>query len=303
MSNLWRHVLASSHHIVSSWRAISFRARFVALVVLAVGAGMLLAGWVATGYAQTALADVGSTVLLAVPLVVVGRVLSERVRESVVESRAVASDVQALRIEVADAFGSMSDLDAVARRVVDDLEGQDRLATTDFQDHPDWSTLKSLLVRADSIQAISPAGARVDLLTGLGDRLRVRYVNESLNQDECIEITLEETGGSKIGTMDWLPTISIQDVVTEITQLLQRGHRFPGVPLHASELFSSVGSLLTEAVRIRREGEATHLAPILEIPKLGQWAVTTSGIASRTEPYQIRYDRILDDDFYRNVYG
>jgi hypothetical protein len=302
MSNLWQRIHTSWQHAVSSWKAISFRGRFVSVVVLALGAGMLLAGWTAMGYAQTALADLGSTVLLAVPLVLIGRVLSERVRESAVEARAVASDVQALRSELTDALGSMVDLDEVARRVAADLEGQDRLATANFEDHPNWSTLKSLLVRADSVQAISLAGTRVDLLTGSGDRIRLRYVDESLNQAECIEITLEDTGGIEIGTVEWVPTTSIQEVVAEITQLLQRGHRFSGGPLHASELFSNVGSLLTEALRIRREGEAVHLDPILEIPKMGQWAVTTSGIASRTEPYQIGFDRIHDDDLYRHVY-
>jgi hypothetical protein len=269
-----------------------------------VGVALLLGGWRVEGYAQSLMLGVGVTILLAVPVVLVGQALSTQVEGVRDTAEAVAGKVDELRQQMG-APAAMTDLDDLAASIDRDLRRSDEETFSAYEAVPSWPNLAGILARAAQLDAIPASGVRVDLLTGSGDRLRVLRTPEVQSSGRrVLKLSLEDVGGVPIEMVDWEEGTPIDEPLASITLALQRSARYGGEAIRAQEVFARLGTAIRTAVEIRRTGAVPDLPALFEISGGGQWGLTTLGVQALDNgiySYTMTYDRLHEEGFFRHV--
>jgi hypothetical protein len=255
-------------------KAIQDRSVLALGLVTLAGVTLVALGWVIQGrdYLPGLLMQLGTSMMLLVPLALLGFVLENRMRRAEEQIRATVAQLDTLT--------------AVTRQRLSEHQRQrDELFDTAQRD-PAQGTISVLLTEAAEIGAVVPAGARVALP---GTTLRLRFRAEGTD----VVAQPEEADGTIRGTVPWHAGEPAAVFSERLAGELRAIDRYPGSgsfdPSAVLRRLLTVVQLGIEA----RTGERSHdLGPLIEVPN-DQWAISSDGLFSLTRPYRISAKRIF----------
>ena len=231
-------------------------------------------GWVIQGraYLPGLLMQLGTSMMLLVPLALLGFVLENRMRRAEEQIRATVAQLDTLT--------------AVTRQQLSEHQRQrDELFDTAQRD-PAQGTISLLLTEAAEIGAVVPTGARVAVP---GTTLRLRFRADGTD----VVARAEEADGTIRGTVPWHAGETAAVFSERLAGELRAIDRYPGSsgfdPSAVLRRLLTVVQLGIEA----RTGERSHdLGPLIEVPN-DQWAISSDGLFSLTRPYRISAKRLF----------
>ncbi len=252
---------------------IKHRTGLVLSAVTIVGIVLVSAGWIIQGptYLPGLLMQLGTSMMLLVPLALLGFMLENRIRGAEEELRATAARLDTLtavtRERLATSRRRRDEMFEAARRV----PAQDRI--------------RALLDDAVQIGAIDPLGVRV-LVPGTSLRLRFAQY------DSNVQASVEEQDGTPLGQLAWNDGESAEDFSQRLAERLRTLDRYPGDvsfdPAIVLQRLLEIAQLGIHA----RTGEHPHdLGHLIEIPNK-QWAISAEGLFSLDRYYHIPVQRL-----------
>jgi hypothetical protein len=255
-------------------KAIQDRSVLALGMVTLAGITLVGLGWVIQGraYLPGLLMQLGTSLMLLVPLALLGFVLENRMRRAEEQIRATVAQLDTLT--------------AVTRQRLSEHQRQrDELFDTAQRD-PAQGTISLLLTEAAEVGAVVPAGARVALP---GTTLRLRFRADGTD----VVAQAEEADGTIRGTVPWHGGETAAVFSERLAGELRAIDRYPGSsgfdPSAVLRRLLTVVQLGIEA----RTGERSHdLGPLIEVPN-DQWAISSDGLFSLTRPYRISAKRIF----------
>jgi hypothetical protein len=258
----------------------SARALIVALLVA--GAGLVGLGALvgAGGYGSSVLLEVGAALFLAVPLIVVERLLSSRISKaesSIAHVRddlaSVHHDVQANAVRLEE-LGKATEQRIEANRT-GAMEAIDRIRASVSQPN----VARALRLVSD-LDAVDPRGLRVRLPDS---DLRLRFSplppGEGAAGDADIRLAIEEADGTPVESeTDWTAHEPAEGVLARLATELQRAGRYPGDDsFDARAIFERLVHSLKLAVASRSEGASDQDPGRLTELAYEDWAITSKG--------------------------
>jgi hypothetical protein len=257
----------------------------------ALGAGMVAGGWVILGssYVPDLLLQVGSSLVLVIPLLFLGRVMESRLRRTEERTRSISASLIDIRSRVDETAMRLDELGALtsqdmARQHAEDLQAAD-VAEEQFS----RVSLRDLVQRAIDRRAIAPDGVRVRV-PGTEWWLRLR-TDSTRPAEPTLNCVLEDRSGITAVTLNWAEGQTAAEVTVRLAEeLLVRG----GYPSEAVFEVSTLFRGLLHTIRTGIQGQASdanRLGPLIELPN-DQWAIATDGLYSLAWPYHIPADRL-----------
>jgi hypothetical protein len=242
--------------------------------VTLVGITLVAAGWVIQGssYVPGLLMQLGASMMLLVPLALLGFMLENRIRRAEEEIRATVTQLDTLTAVTRQQLSGL-------RRQREDLFGA---AQRDLGQ----GMVSVLLSEALETGAVVPAGARVALP---GSTLRLRFRPDGTD----VAARVEELDGTVLGSVPWHAGEPASAFATRLATELRAMSRYPGDsafdPAAVLQRLLKVVQLGIEA----RTGERSHdLGPLIEVPN-DQWAISSDGLFSLARPYHIPARRVI----------
>ena len=242
--------------------------------VTLVGVTLVAVGWIIQGqaYVPGLLMQLGTSMMLLVPLALLGFVLENRMRQAEQQIRATAAQLDALT--------------AVTRQQLSEHQRQREELLDAAERDPTQGMVHLLLGEAVKIGAIVPAGPRVVLP---GSPLRLRFRPD----DTDVVAQIEEPEGAILGSVSWHIRESADTFAKRLAGDLRALGRYPGDGIFDP---SAMLQKLLKVVRLgieTRSGERGHdLGPLIEMPN-DQWAISSDGLFSLQRPYHIAAERII----------
>ncbi|TCO57949.1 hypothetical protein EV192_10511 [Actinocrispum wychmicini] len=223
--------------------------RFLASVLAtAFGLVMVIWGWILQGaeYLPNLLLQVGSSLMLAVPLLALGRTTERRVRRT--------------EQHLADVRDRLDNLDEITSERLVDRHRQRELLLRAAEAEPTSERLQVLLREASFIGAVDPNGVRVRLPE------TARWLRFA-EADRLVRITEERRDGTPGDTVRWRGDDSVKAIATALR-------------LRSREVESAARELvrtLRMALSARTGDSGLRLGPVIEVSNK-QWAISTDGL-------------------------
>jgi len=262
--------------------AVRDRVVVVLCSVTVVGIALVAAGWVIQGsaYVPGLLLQLGASMMLLVPLAVLGFMLESRLRRTEEQLQATAARLDTLTAVTRDRL-------AASRRERDDMFDIAKRA-------PTQDMIRALLGDASQIGAIAPSGARVQV-PGTSLRLRFRQ------QDNSVQAQAEEPDGSALVQVAWNEGESAAIFTQRLAERLRTLDRYPGdASFDPAAVIQRLLEILQLGVQSRTGEQPRDLGHLIEVPNQ-QWAISTEGLFSLQRNYHIPAQRITGshDDWPR----
>jgi hypothetical protein len=255
------------------WSAVSDRSFLVLAVVTFVGIVLVAVGWILQGqsYVPGLLQQLGSSLMLLVPLALLGFMLEGRLRRTEEQLRATTAQLHTLTAATREGL-------AESRQRQDQVFDQARRA-------PSRGAIHELLSDALRIEAIDPAGIRVRVPA---TTLRLRF----RSSDTDILVLVEEAYGAELGKADWNSSESAEAFAQELAGVLRKLDRYPGdASYDPAMIFRQLLEILQLGIQART-GEYGHdLERLIEKPN-EYWAICAGGLYSLQRHYHIPAARI-----------
>ena len=163
----------------------------------------------------------GAALLLAAPLILVERLMNERIDKDEDRGSSVADDVHRTQTKIDQLGQETRSRIAAARR--GDTELLNRLRA-DASERNVWSALH----RAQEFAGLDHEGVRVRIRDS---SLRVRFnatPGDVLSATGPVEISVEDRDGRPVSCSTWSSDESAQDALATLAEDLQRHHEYPG---------------------------------------------------------------------------
>lgn len=242
--------------------------------VTVAGISLVAAGWAIQGqaYVPGLLMQLGTSMMLLVPLALLGFILENRMRRAEEQIRATAAQLDTLtavtRQRLAEHRRQREDLFSAANR------------------NPTQDMLRLLLDEAVEVGAITAAGARVQLP---GHPVRVRFRPD----DTAIVAQAEEPDGTVLGLVTWQAGEPATTFAEHLAARLRAVDRYPGdTSFDPAAVLAQLLKLVQLGIEARTGERARDLGPLIEIPN-EQWAISSEGLFSLQRPYRIPAQRIV----------
>jgi hypothetical protein len=239
------------------------------------GIALVAAGWILQGnsYVPGLLQQLGSSLMLLVPLALLGFTLEKRMRRTEEQLRATAAQLDTLTAVTRDRL-------AESRRHQDQVFDQARRA-------PSRSPILELLNDATRIGAIDDAGIRVRVPA---TTLRLRFRPSAAD----ILVMVEEAEGAVLGQADWNADESAESFAQELAEVLRKLDRYPGdASYDPATIFQRLIEILRLGVQARVGEYPRDLEHLIEMPN-DSWAICAGGLFSLQRHYHIPTYRITD---------
>jgi len=291
---------------------------YVAVVVTLASAGILVWSWVCqtSTWESGFLVQVGSTLVLAAPLVVVGRLIERRLdtvgtrQEQIAQGQqATASKVDQLSEDVArtqeDLRLTREQLRQVVRDRVAAQRAEDSARFGELGQRPSRDSVLDSLNRAHELNLISASGCRVSLF-GTGAYLRFLTVYSGLNSNRALEIILiaEHINADMFDQMRWEDGQTAADVAVAVAEMMQRADIYPGDrTFDAGKIFEDLAKLLQLVHgKVASSGGAFSLNYVIQAC-WPQWVVTDNGVYCIEYPYEVHASRLHEKDWISHMRG
>ncbi|MFI9554939.1 hypothetical protein [Nonomuraea endophytica] len=233
-------------------------------------------GWIMDGaaYVPGLLLELGVSLMLLVPLALLGLMLEKRLRKT--------------EEHIRDATARLDALSAVTRERLIEHRRQRADLYQDAERNPTQALLRELLQDAIAVGAVAREGPRVRIA---GTTLRLRLRMQAPDQN-TLEAIVEEAGGGARKHLFWPEDESAEGFAERLAEILRTDHLYPGDQAYdPSDLLLRFVELLHTAVEART-GESEHdLGTVLEIPNT-QWVVSREGLYCLDRHYHIPVARL-----------
>jgi hypothetical protein len=251
--------------------------------IVFVAAGWFIDGW---NYLPGLLLELGVSLMLLVPLALLGLMLEKRVHQAEEQIRSATSRLDALS--------------AVTRERLVEHRRQRADLYKDAERNPTQGLIRVLLQDALAVDAVAPGGLRVRIPA---TPLRLR-LNMSPHGQEALEANIEEEDGTSRETLLWPGGETAEDFAERLAEVLRTQEFYPGDHAYdPSGLLLRFVGLLRTAVEARTGERAHDLGPIIEIPN-EQWAVSLDGLSCMTRQYHIPVTQLDSDaDWPTHMYS
>lgn len=252
--------------------------------VTAAGLALVALGWSIQGssYLPGLFMQLGTSMMLLVPLALLGLMLEDRIRHTEEELRATAARLETLTAVTREGL-------AAGRQQRDTL--YERAKRTPQQD-----MVRALINDATEIGAIDPLGARV-LVPGTSLRLRFRQ------QDNSIQVQVEELDGSAVAHLAWNEGESPETFAQHLAKQLRIINRYPGDAYYdPTTILRQLLETVHLGVRARTGEHFDDLGHLIEVPN-DHWAVSSEGLYSLQHHYHIPTQSLISshDDWPRHM--
>ena len=278
-----------------------------AVAVVAIGAGLIAAGWLLDShdYSSSLLRESGILVLFVLPLLWVEHLFERRIEASEKQTRRevgeVAQDLTAVSARVSEARQSLSDLQEQTSSRLQAAADAEAALTVEAREQPSFDTINKLFRRADELHAISEHGLRVGL-PHLWERLRFQSLNvvASVASGEpsqpVLVLTVEDTAGKSIGVKAvWEPQQSPDDALLALAAAWKPVAGYPGDSVFDAEwIFGRLIDSVDLAIRSRRMSGDGQLSPLIELLS-AHWAMTDFGLEHVPMYYPIPRGELIAD--------
>lgn len=263
---------------------IKERAVLVLGSVTVAGIALVAVGWVIQGssYLPGLLMQLGTSMMLLVPLALLGLMLENRIRHAEEQLRSTAARLDTLTAVTRERI-------ATSRRQRDDLFDAAKQA-------PQQDMVRALLEDAAEVGAVDPLGVRV-LVPGTSLRLRFRA------QGDGIDVQVEELDGSPADHLTWREHEPAEAFAQQVAATLRRLDRYPGdAGFDPTTMLRHLLDMVHRGVRARTGEDAEDLGHLIEIPN-EQWAVSSEGLFALQQHYHIPARSIAGshDDWPRHM--
>lgn len=251
-------------------------------------------GWLLRGrdYLPDLLLQVGSSLVLLVPLVLLGRILETRLRDTADQAHHIASGLAEMRSQV-------DDLSEATRNLIQRERADWDEAIRKARSAPDQKLIAGLLRDGALMSAVASAGVRVEVPR---TDLRLRFVPGPVTE---LPLVVEQAYGTRIGTLTWRPGEPFQTVARSVAEVLTARDAYPGDDRYdSSQLLTDLLDVIETGVAART-GRLPHaLGPLIELPN-AQWAVASDGLHCLVRKYHIPAERLLDtaEDWRAHMLG
>jgi len=252
--------------------------------VTAVGIALVALGWSIQGssYLPGLLMQLGTSMMLLVPLALLGLMLEDRIRHTEEELRTTAARLETLT--------------AVTReRLAAGRQQRDRLYET-AKRAPQQHLLRALIEDAMEIGAIDPLGARVQV-PGTSMRLRFR------RQDSSIQVQVEELDGSPLAHLAWDEGETPETFTQRLAGQLKAINRYPGdADYDPATILRRLLETVHLGVRARTGEHSDDVGHLIEVPN-EHWVVSSEGLYSLQHHYHISTHSLISshDDWPRHM--
>ena len=268
-----------------------FGDRGVLLAVLATvaGIGMVAAGWIMSGssYLPDVLLQVGSALVMLVPLVLLGWMIEVRLRRTEQRATSIATELTEVRQTVA----RIDDVGAATRARQEASRDYLERALAAVSEQPIGRNVARLLDVAIGASVVAGAGVRVTIP---GTELRLRLNLESGAADQGLLLTIEHLDGTPIHEVGWPPDAAADTAAVDVADALVVHNLYPGDDrFDASALLRDVLETVRTGIIARTGPGARLLGPLIEIPGR-QWAIASDGLYSLDRDYRIPAMRLWD---------
>jgi hypothetical protein len=252
--------------------------------LVAGGASLVIVGGFTAGYESQVLLEIGSALFLAVPLVLVERLMEGRIRalrqaaEKSIEN--VRTEVEGVRADVQDARVQIDALGRATAERIAALRSADADAVQALRDDVTEANTWHVMRRAQALGSIDEHGVRVKMP---GSDLRVRFRAEppgpGADGRGIVGLSVEQSDGDRLaGPDEWTPAEPAQDALTRLAEALQQVGIYPGdTSFDATAIFDQLADTLDAVVALRNGSrQGARLGPAIEIA--GRWALTSRGL-------------------------
>lgn len=285
----------------------------LAAVTVAVAGGLLYWSWASqtSTWESGVLVQFGSTLLLFVPLVIVGHGIETRIdavrrQQDQISTRQeqTASDVTRLAGEVAQAQADLrltrEQLSTVVRERIAARKNRDSALFKAAGEAPAQADVLNSLLRAQEIGIIPDQGCRVDLISDCYLRFKPEWQSSNPiireNQDpDVIELTLEQLDAKALSRIEWDAESTASDIAVRIAEEMQASGVYSGDALYdAGKIFANLSAILSFGHHSSTSGKVRPVRHIIQLCP-PQWAVCDDGVYSMDQPYQIAAWRLNED--------
>lgn len=238
-----------------------------------VGFAMIGYGWVIEGraYLPDLLLQLGSSLVLLVPLVLLGWLLEARMRRAEDQAHDIADGLARMRSQVDDLGEATRSL--VLRERTDWADTIRRA-----RENPGQELVTGLLRNAALLTAVSAEGVRVPVP---GSDARVRFVPAPGSE---LPLIVERPDGGRLTELRWRPDEPAEAVARAVSEVTQS---------HAPGRDVVMALLDVIEVGITATTGGHPLGPLIELPN-AQWAIASDGLHCRPRKYHIPADRLTD---------
>jgi hypothetical protein len=237
------------------------------------GVALIAIGWIIQGkaYVPGLLQQLGSSLMLLVPLALLGFMLEGRLRRAEQQLRATAEQLDSLTEVTRERL-------AAASRQQDQMFDEAKRA-------PNRDTIHALLAHAARIGAIDDGGVRVRVPeTGL----RVRF----LARGDDIAGAVEDADGTALGQVQWNSAETVDSFTRELAAVLRKLGKYPGDRNYdPGRIFQRLLETLQLGVRSAGGEHPRQLGHLIEVPN-EHWAISAEGLYSLDQHYDIAAERI-----------
>jgi hypothetical protein len=255
----------------------------VPVAATAAGVAMIGWGWLLAGrdYLPDLLLQLGSSLVLLVPLVLLGWMLEARMRRTEDQAHDIASGLAEIRSQV-------DDLGEATRSLIRSEHADWQDAIEKARRAPDQEAIAGLLRDAAALSAVASTGVRAGVPR---TDLRLRFVP---GPDVELRLVLEQANGTRVSELTWRPDEPFHAVARWVADVLMARDAYPG-----DDGYDSGRPLmdLLDVIEVgvaARTGRLPHpLGPLIELPN-PQWAVASDGLHCRERKYHIPAERLLD---------
>ncbi|MEU6718978.1 hypothetical protein ABZ897_46580 [Nonomuraea sp. NPDC046802] len=234
--------------------------------IMFVVAGWLIDGW---SYLPGLLLELGVSLMLLVPLALLGLVLEKRVRQAEEQIRTTTARLDALS--------------AVTRERLIEHRRQRADLFRDAERNPTQGLIRVLFRDALAVGAVASEGLRVRIPS---THLRLRlYMPSGTSED--LGVKLEEEDGTPRQTLSWPGEETAEEFAARLAEILKAQEAYPGDQAYdPSGLLLRFVQVLHTAVDARTGERAHDLGTVVEMPN-DQWAVSLDGLHCMIRVYDI----------------
>jgi hypothetical protein len=267
------------------WAAtIKDRALLLLVAVTVAGIALVAAGWIIQGaaYVPALVLQLGASMMLLVPLALLGFMLEGRLRRTEEQLQATAARLDTLTAVTRERL-------AESRRQRDEMFESAKRA-------PAQDKIRALLDDGSQVGAIDPSGPRVKVP---GSSLRLRF----RQHDNSVEAQVEEADGTELERVAWNAGEAAEIFTQRLAERLETLDRYPGdASFDPAAVIQQLLEIIELGVRSRTGEYPRDLGHLIEIPNQ-QWAISTEGLFSLQHHYQIPAQRITQshEDWPRHM--
>jgi hypothetical protein len=268
-----------------------------------IGTFLVASGWMIQGesYVPGLLLQIGSSFVLVVPLLLLGRLMERRLRRTEERTLSISRSLTDVRARLDETAMRIAELGTQTRQRMAQQRAEDLQAATTAEERLSQPILVSLLDRATRVQAVAAKGVRVRV-PGTAYWLRF-LLSPGESGDTTLTCSVENRAATQAAMFIWAEDEGPDALAHRVADELLVLRAYPGDQVFdASTLYRDLLHTIRTGLERRADASADRLGPLIELAN-DQWAIAADGLYCLDRPYHIPGDRLADasEDWRRHM--